>query len=122
MQPIRFSAIIMTLGCLISGQSLAQATTAGQGGVVTTAKAGARLSSGSEVGELLDNPAAKAVLIKHVPALAQDDQIEPARSLSLRSLQQYAPDALSDQLLAKIDADLAQLPANPAPGSASNRP
>lgn len=115
----KLSAIIVTFGSLISGHALGQAPIVEKKETTTAAKAGAKFSSDSEVGQLLDNPAAKAVLIKHIPAIAQDEQIEMARSMSLRSLQQYAPDDLSDQLLAKIDADLAQLSDNtlPAPGN-----
>jgi len=122
MKLVKLSALIMTLGCMISGQSLAQTTAVEKNGTVSAAKSGAKLSSESEVGELLDNPAAKAVLIKHIPAIAQDDQIEMARSMSLRSLQQYAPDDLTDQMLAKIDADLAQLPVSAAPAPITNKP
>ena len=34
-----------------------------------------------------------------------------ARGLTLKMVQQYAPDMVSDAVLAKIDADLAKLPA-----------
>jgi len=37
-------------------------------------------------------------------------QLGLARSLTLRQLQTYAPDKLSDDTLAKIDTDLAQVP------------
>lgn len=67
-------------------------------------------SADSTVGELLDNPAAKAVFVKHVPEIGEDDQIEMARPLSLRSLQNFAPDAFTDELLEAIDADLADVP------------
>jgi hypothetical protein len=42
--------------------------------------------------------------------------------MSLRSLQQYAPDDLTDQMLAKIDADLAQLPVSAAPAPVTAKP
>lgn len=69
------------------------------------------LSSDSTVGELLDNPAAKAILIKHVPELKDNDQIDQARPMTLRSLQAYAADTFTDKVLADIDTDLAALPA-----------
>ena len=37
----------------------------------------------STIGDLLDNPAAKAVLTKHLPALVGNAQIEMARSMTL---------------------------------------
>lgn len=70
----------------------------------------APLSSDSTVGDLLDNAAAKAILIKHIPSLKDNDQIDMARSMSLRSLQTYAPDKFTDDVLKAIDADLAKLP------------
>ena len=63
----------------------------------------------STIGTLLDNPAAKAVLMKHVPALAGNAQIEMARTMTLKQIQSYAGDALSDEVLAKIDLDLAAI-------------
>ena len=61
------------------------------------------------IGDLLDNPAAKAVLMKHVPALAGNAQIEMARSMTLKQIQPMAGEVLSDELLAKIDMDLTAL-------------
>lgn len=70
----------------------------------------AKLSTQSLVGDILDNPKAKAVLVKYVPEIAKDDQIEQARGMALRDLQQYAPDTFTDEVLKKIDIDLAALP------------
>lgn len=61
------------------------------------------------ISTLLDNPAAKAVLMKHVPALAGNAQIEMARSMTLKQIQSFAGDALNDEVLAKIDLDLAAI-------------
>lgn len=63
------------------------------------------------LGTLLDDPAAKAVLEKHIPSIIKADSIDMARGMSLKAVQSYAGDALSDETLAAIDADLAKLPA-----------
>ena len=63
----------------------------------------------TSIGDLLDNPTTKAVLMKHVPTLAGNAQIEMARSMTLKQIQSYAGDALSDEVLAKIDVDLAAI-------------
>lgn len=63
------------------------------------------------IGDLLDNPATKAVLQKHVPDMVANPQIDQARGMTLKAVQQYAPDMLTDKVLAEIDADLAQVPA-----------
>jgi len=68
-------------------------------------------TSTSSIGDLLDNPATKAVLVKHVPALVENAQIEMARGMTLKAIQAFAGDGLSDTVLAAIDADLAQIPA-----------
>ncbi len=66
-------------------------------------------TAGSTMGDLLDNPAAKAVLEKHLPDLVSNPQMAMARALTLKQIQGYAGDAVSDEVLAKIDADLAQI-------------
>lgn len=72
----------------------------------------AALSTGTtDIGTLLDNPAAKAVLDKHLPGFADNPQISMARSMTLKQIQAFAGDAITDQKLALIDADLAKLPA-----------
>jgi len=60
----------------------------------------------TDIGTLLDNPATKAILIKHIPEMAGNPQIEMARPMTLKQVQGFAPDAFSDELLGKIDADL----------------
>lgn len=64
----------------------------------------------TDLGTLLDDPAAKAVLVKRVPDLVNNDQIEMARGMTLRALQPYAGEVLTDEVLKNIDADLAALP------------
>lgn len=64
----------------------------------------------TDLGTLLDNPAAKAILEKHIPGLTTNDQVDMARGMTLKAIQQYSPDDVTDQRLAAIDADLAKLP------------
>jgi len=63
----------------------------------------------TEIGTLLDNPAARAVVDKHIPGFSSGDQINMVRSMTLKGLQQFSPDKVTDQVLAEIDADLAKL-------------
>jgi hypothetical protein len=65
----------------------------------------------TDLGTLLDNPATKAVLAKYVAAMISNPQIDMARGMTLKQLQSYAGDALTDDTLAKIDAELAKVPA-----------
>ena len=64
----------------------------------------------TEIGTLLDDPAAKAILDKYVPGMTASDQIEMARLMTLKAIQPYATDTITDDVLAKIDADFAKLP------------
>jgi hypothetical protein len=63
----------------------------------------------TDIGTLLDDPRVKAVLDKHVPGFADDPQVQMARPMTLKTIQQYAPERFTDEVLAKIDADLAKL-------------
>ena len=64
----------------------------------------------TDLGTLLDNPATKAIVEKHIPGMTTNDQVDMARGMSLKAIQQYAPDEVTDQRLAAINADLAKLP------------
>jgi acetyl esterase/lipase len=86
-----------------------------------------QLTVDATVGELLDNPASRAVLARQVPVLVSSPQIDQARGLSLRSLQAYAPTVLTDARLKAIDEELARTPgtiasATPPSLSASKPP
>ncbi len=65
----------------------------------------------STIGDLLDNPATKAVLAKYLPEMVASDQISQASGMTLKAIQQYAPDKITDEVLGKIDAELAKIPA-----------
>ena len=67
-------------------------------------------TSATNVGTLLGDPAAKAVLAKHIPNIINSPNIEQGSAMTLKDMQQYSPDQLSDKILADIDVDLAKLP------------
>jgi len=68
------------------------------------------LTVDSAIGELLDNPAAYAVLQREVPVLVDSPQIAQARNFSLRSIAIYAPTILTKEKLQTIDEALARTP------------
>jgi hypothetical protein len=80
------------------------------GDVATTASTYS--SSSTPIGDLLDNPATKAVLVKYLPDLVSNPQIEMARGMTLKQVQSYSSDSVTDELLAKIDADLQNIKGN----------
>ncbi|MFN3457996.1 MAG: hypothetical protein ACK4Z8_10525 [Novosphingobium sp.] len=63
----------------------------------------------TDIGTLLDDPAAKAIIDKYIPGMTSNEQIEMARSMTLKAVQAYAPDDVTDERLAKIDAELLNL-------------
>lgn len=84
-------------------------------GMAETAASAAPASKGfsvsdTDLGTLLDNAGSKAVLEKYIAAMIGNPQIDMARSMTLKQLQSFAGDVLTDETLAKIQADLDKLP------------
>lgn len=99
------------LAGLLASISFVPAAAAGasdSGNSTETAK-GNFSTADTDIGTLLDNPATRAILDKHVPELAENPQIGMARAMTLRQIQGFASDMLTDEILASIDADLAKL-------------
>lgn len=63
----------------------------------------------STVGDLLDNPATKAVLNKYVPEMVSSPQIDQGRPFPLEGIASYVP-TLTPEMLAKIDTELKAVP------------
>jgi para-nitrobenzyl esterase len=76
-----------------------------------TATKPAYSTADSTIGELIDNPATKAIFDKYLPGVSSNEQFDMAKAMTLRQVQAYAPDQFTDETLAKIDADLAKVPA-----------
>ncbi|MBO9601935.1 MAG: hypothetical protein J7496_05445 [Novosphingobium sp.] len=63
------------------------------------------------VGKLLDDPAAAAILKKLIPNTFNNDMFQSmGRDQTLKGIQQYEPVDLSDENLAKIQAEFDKLP------------
>ena len=78
----------------------------------TTTKSGAHAAystAETDLGTLLDDPAARAILDKHVPSLTSSSQVDMVRSMTLKALQQFAPTTITDAALSAIDAEFAKL-------------
>lgn len=104
-------ALVLSLAALaplaVPGAVLAQAAPSAS----ATAAPGGYNVEETELGTLLDDPAAKAVLQKQIPDIVNSDQIDMARGMTLKALQQYASDKLTDAKLAQIQTELAKVPA-----------
>ncbi len=99
-------AAALNFGSLAQAQAPAPAAAAAVAVAVAAAPA---YSSASKVGALLDNPAAKAVLLAIIPGVVNHPQINDARDMTLLDLAQYAPE-LTPDVYGKIHAELAKLP------------
>lgn len=68
----------------------------------------------TRLGVLLADPSAKAVIAKYIPQLVDSADLQQATSMSLKdmqlALQAYAPDLLSDKVLAQIQEEFEKLP------------
>jgi hypothetical protein len=65
----------------------------------------------TKIGALLADPAARAVLDRHFPGVAGDPRIGMAKGMTLRTIQNFAPENFTDAALDAADAELAGLPA-----------
>ena len=68
-------------------------------------------TSDTLIGDLLDNPMTRAILDKYLPGFSKAEQIDAARGMTLKAVQPFSPDTITDDTLAKIDAELAKLSA-----------
>jgi hypothetical protein len=67
-------------------------------------------TSTTDIGTLLDDPTLHAIVDKYLPGVLSGDQIDMARSMTLKDIQQFGPDRITDKALAQIDAEFAKLP------------
>lgn len=67
------------------------------------------VTSGSNVGTLMQDPRAQAALQKYAPQVASDPkQMQAARAMNMGQLEALARDMLPADMLAKIEAKMAQ--------------
>lgn len=101
----------MTLIAFAAALALTPAIASAQAEAPAAAAAAHYSTDNTTIGEIMADPAAKAVVDKHVPGMLANDQIEMAKDMTLKQIQQYSPDNLSDKTLADIDAEFAKMPA-----------
>ena len=78
---------------------------AGQGEKAATAAGWS--TAASRIGDILADPAAKAVLDRHLPGVSADRRIAMAKAMTLRAVQAFAPDQFTNQAMDALDAELA---------------
>jgi hypothetical protein len=63
------------------------------------------------VGKMLDDPAADELLKKMIPSVYANDMFHSmGRDNTLQGIQQFEPEALKDEVLAKLQTELNKLP------------
>lgn len=66
-------------------------------------------TSKQTIGELVKNEATKAVLVKHLPDLIANPQLEQGYEMKFADIAQYAPDQITPDKLKAVDEDLAKV-------------
>lgn len=72
-------------------------------------EAPAAMTTSTPIAALMANEAAKAVVLKHLPGLDQHPAYEDFKAMSLVALKPWSQGQITDEILAKIAADLAAL-------------
>lgn len=108
---MRRSTHVVALAALLAGVAPTVFVTA-TGAEAAAAQAGHYSVATTLVGKMLDDPAANALLKKLIPTVYANEMFQSAgRDLTLQAIQQYEPEALSDENLARIQTELNKLPA-----------
>ena len=71
-----------------------------------TATAAAAFTLDTPIEALVADERAKAVLVKHLPGIDQHPAFEQFKALSLKALAPFSQGMITDDMLAKIEADL----------------
>ena len=61
------------------------------------------------IGELVKNEKTKAVLVKHLPDLIANPQLEQGYEMKFADIVSYVPDQLTPEKLKAVDEDLAKV-------------
>ncbi|MCP3733528.1 hypothetical protein M9979_01335 [Sphingomonas sp. RP10(2022)] len=102
--------LLLVAAAAIASPALAQTAPAPAATAGAPAVAAHYSVEATDLGTLLDNPQTKAIIDKHIPGMSSNPQIEMARGMTLKVIQPYAADTVTDAALAAIDADLAKVP------------
>lgn len=70
-----------------------------------------KLTIDSPIEALMADPASKAVVVKYMPTLADHPAYETIKSMSIKDVQPLSGGAITDAMVAGVDADLQKLPA-----------
>lgn len=104
-----FTAVFMSLATAASAQTSPAPHGPTQTPVSTTTAAPMSTRTTS-IGALLAHPQARAIVEKHLPGFSANPQVQMGLRLTLVAAKPFSGGAITDPILAAIDADLAKLP------------
>ena len=99
--------IALVTASLLGAPALAQAPAAPAATVAAPAKFSVQTST---LGQLLADPAAKAILTKDFPEVVNHPQLNEGLDLTLPEVVQYLPDVVTPAKMAAMDVELKALP------------
>jgi para-nitrobenzyl esterase len=105
----RLPIVLLLMATPALGPALAQPAEAPAAPAADAAAAPYSVAT-TRIGTLLDVPACKAIFDKYLPEIANNPQVDEGRDLTLPEIVQYAPDLVTPEKLASIDAELKALP------------
>jgi para-nitrobenzyl esterase len=99
--------IALVAASLLGAPALAQAPAAPAAAAPVPAKFSVQTST---LGQLLADPAAKAILTKDFPEIVNHPQLDQGLDLTLPEVVQYLPDVVTPEKMAAMDVELKALP------------
>jgi para-nitrobenzyl esterase len=69
-------------------------------------------TSATPIGTLLKDPQAAAVIEKQIPGFTTDSRVGMAAGMTLRQVQRFRPNIVTDEKLAAMDLEFAKIPAH----------
>lgn len=69
-------------------------------------------TSATSIGTLLKDPAAAAIIEKQIPGFTTDSRIGMASGMTLRQVQRFRPNIVTDEKLSAMDQEFSKIPAH----------
>jgi hypothetical protein len=106
MKTLFAAALLLTSAAPLAAQT---APTPAPAPAPATPASTAKFSTNTPIQDIVADPAAKAIFEKDLPGVTAMPEFESFKAMSLRALQPYSNGKLTDELLTKMDTDLAAI-------------
>lgn len=97
------------VACALAAAVISPAAMAQQTPAPVTAASAAKFNLDTPIETLIADEKAKAVLDADIPGLSSHPALDQFKSMSLRAVQPFSNGALTDEMLAKVQKDLAAI-------------